>query len=1160
MILDKDKISRIKSLLQFHPRGMSITGIARQLKMNRNSVAKYLEILLMSGQVEATQHGMSKIFSLSKRMPVSALMGFSSNMILMVDNDHRILQVNDRFLKVTGASRDTLIGKRVEEIAIPLIQDLPLDSIKKSDEEKGKLLEKKVDLNGREFFVSIKLISTIFDDGNEGITILIEDITARKQAEAALAYQERQYRSIIEHMQDVFYRTDREGNLILVSPSWASLFGYESDDPILGKNLAEMVYLDPGKRKDFLETLAETGSVTDYEVTLKKKDGTPLYVEATSHFYYDDAGAVLGVEGVIRDVSERRVAAEKIRDYIHQIEFLSGTLLGFIDMPAGADIYERIASDLKVLVPDAIIVVTSYDPATGNITIRHVLDEDAREMCRQVIGRDPVGMILPIDAPGLAVLRTGAIHNPRITFHELVFRALPADTSETLAAAINYGDLYTIGFTRGNDLLGSGVILLKKGGKTGDLTLIETYVHQASIALQRKIAEDATKESEGKYRTLAEAAPDMIFIIGRDDTVRFVNTTAAKSLNLPAEEIIGRSRRQLFSPDIADHQGRSLKVVFDTGKPLRTEQQTQYGSEKYWQDNSLVPLKDENGNISAVLGIARDITGRKKAERAQKILSAIVESTDDAIIGKDPSGTIISWNPAAERLYGYPQDEIIGEHISLIIPPERRMEMDNILLRIRAGESVNSLETLRNKKDGTIIDVSVTISPIIDDDGTVIGASSIARNITQRKTDEQLRDVEERYQSVVENIAVGVYRSTGDPKGKFLWGNPALVQILGYTTLKTLEEVAVADIFVEPDGREKFLLELKKAGFVKNRELLLRKPDGTRITVLVTALLKLNRNGDIEYISGLVEDITKRRQAEQQLQAIQKEILDVVEFLPTPTFIIDNKKKVVAWNRAIEQLTGVTRAEMIGTAGYARSFPFYGTSRPLLIDLIDSPDEDIARYYSNMKRDGATLEAETFCPTLCFGKGATLWGKAAPLMDEEGNRIGAIEIIHEVSDPKPGHVITTQSADAAEAVAGRTAPGYTKNPAGASYANIPALLSRLYLSNALKTAHDGITILDLSARCIWANDALITLVGAQDSDAVVGKSVTEFIVTDLKQSILDRLTAIPLEGPTLFPLQIVTASGPVRVDTSISGISDEEGEILGYMAIFHRSKTHVDRQ
>jgi PAS domain S-box-containing protein len=486
--------------------------------------------------------------------------------------------------------------------------------------------------------------------------------------------------------------------------------------------------------------------------------------------------------------------------------------------------------------------------------------------------------------------------------------------------------------------------------------------------------------------------------------------------------------------------------------------------------------------------------------------------------------------------------------------------MDNILLRIRAGESVNSLETLRNKKDGTIIDVSVTISPIIDDDGTVIGASSIARNITQRKTDEQLRDVEERYQSVVENIAVGVYRSTGDPKGKFLWGNPALVQILGYTTLRTLEEVAVADIFVEPDGREKFLLELKKAGFVKNRELLLRKPDGTRITVLVTALLKLNQNGDIEYISGLVEDITRRRQAEEQLQVIQKEILDVVEFLPAPTFIIDNKKKVVAWNRAIEQLTGVTRAEIIGTAGYARSFPFYGTSRPLLIDLIDSPDEDIARYYSNMKRDGATLEAEAFCPTLSFGKGATLWGKAAPLTDADGNRIGAIEIIHEVSDLKPGHVITLQSADAAEAVVGRTAPGHATKSVGASYTNIPALLSRLYLSNALKTAHDGITILDLSARCIWANDALITLVGAQDSDAIVGKNVTEFIVTDLKQSILDRLTSIPVEGPTLFPLQIVTASGPVRVDTSISGISDEEGETLGYMAIFHRSKTHVDRQ
>ena len=166
--------------------------------------------------------------------------------------------------------------------------------------------------------------------------------------------------------------------------------------------------------------------------------------------------------------------------------------------------------------------------------------------------------------------------------------------------------------------------------------------------------------------------------------------------------------------------------------------------------------------------ICEDITERRESEKVRKLLSCIVESSNDAIIGKKIDGTIISWNHAAEDMYGYSLQEIIGKNISLIVPYERREELENILKQISRGEGVSNLETERVKKDGSRIDVSVTISPIIDDTGAVIGASTISHDISSRKSEELYRESEDKYRLWLILFIVGVYRSTGDSKGRFI--------------------------------------------------------------------------------------------------------------------------------------------------------------------------------------------------------------------------------------------------------------------------------------------------------------------------------------------------------------------------------------------------------
>src|SRR5947208_3604853 len=177
-------------------------------------------------------------------------------------------------------------------------------------------------------------------------------------------------------------------------------------------------------------------------------------------------------------------------------------------------------------------------------------------------------------------------------------------------------------------------------------------------------------------------------------------------------------------------------------------------------DDSGAPIHDEEGRIRGVVLVFHDITERRRAEQIlreseqrARLLAAIVESSDDAIIGKTLEGVITSWNAAAERMYGYTSEEAVGRHISFIVPPELSGELQEIMSRLSRGERVEHLRTVRVRKDGQRLDASVTISPILDSSGQWVGASTIARNITeQKRTEERLRFVAEASRTLASSL------------------------------------------------------------------------------------------------------------------------------------------------------------------------------------------------------------------------------------------------------------------------------------------------------------------------------------------------------------------------------------------------------------------------
>ena len=413
----------------------------------------------------------------------------------------------------------------------------------------------------------------------------------------------------------------------------------------------------------------------------------------------------------------------------------------------------------------------------------------------------------------------------------------------------------------------------------------------------------ALEESEARRLALLNSALDCIICTDEKGRITEFNNAAERTFRTFRSNVLGadlietiipplrreRYRKELLTPSIAgvDVLGNRLEA-----QAIRADG-TDFPAEL---TVSSVVIQDR---MMFTVNV-RDITARKRAEEAVVWLAAMVESSQDAIVGKDLDGNITSWNKGAEAMYGYSRDEIVGKNITLLAPRSRIEEIGLILGELREGRRVGTFETVRVAKNGALIDVSLSVSPVLDSTGVVIGGSAIAHDIRERKLNEEaLRKATETsiYASPIAIIAADNHRLCT------MW-NPAAEKLFGWSE----DEVIGKPIPIIPpsaiDGAVDLHRRLMAGETVTGVEVRRQKRDGTSVDVSLSATRLFDAKSGVKGIIGFLTDITERKRAEEALQAANEKYRGIFENALDGIYQSTPDGKYISANPALAKMFG----------------------------------------------------------------------------------------------------------------------------------------------------------------------------------------------------------------------------------------------------------------
>jgi PAS domain S-box-containing protein len=523
-----------------------------------------------------------------------------------------------------------------------------------------------------------------------GLVFTIRDITKAKAADEKIQFQAH----LLDVVEQGMIATDMDGIIVYWNKFAESLYGWRAEE-VIGRNVTEIVPSDVSRNQaaEIFSQLKD-GASWEGEFLARHKDGTIIPIRVRDSPVYDVSGKQIGIVGSSDDIT-RRIRADRekarltlaIEEQRVRLDSIVASVPGVVWEARGEPDSNSQSIDF---VSEHVETMLGYSVdewlSVPNFWLQIVHDDD-----KDRAGREAAANYLR--GEGSSQFRWIA-KDGRVVWVEAHSVAIHDDNGRAIGMR----------------------------GVTMDIT-------------ERKRSEEALVESEERYRAVAESATDAILVVDDKSTVLLVNPAAERIFGHTPEELVGQSLTNLMPEYLRRVHRAGLENYVETGR----EHISWTGVELpgLHKDGHEIPLEMSFSEFTkdgkqVFTGIVRDITERVRADETRSRLAAIVASSGDAIIGKSLDGIVTSWNNGAERIYGYTPEEAVGQSISFIVPPEKTEELPKILERIRNGLRVEQLETVRIRKDGTRIHMSVTVSPIYDAAGVVSGASTIAQDITER--------------------------------------------------------------------------------------------------------------------------------------------------------------------------------------------------------------------------------------------------------------------------------------------------------------------------------------------------------------------------------------------------------------------------------------------
>jgi PAS domain S-box-containing protein len=400
------------------------------------------------------------------------------------------------------------------------------------------------------------------------------------------------------------------------------------------------------------------------------------------------------------------------------------------------------------------------------------------------------------------------------------------------------------------------------------LWLVAVFLDERKrVEIDRKRLEENFGRMEERYRSLAESSPDAIFILDRDSTIQYVNRVGGLWLGRPAAEIVGRSRADFFPPDAARWQRESLQRVFETGETLQIERSQPFDGGEKWIETRLVPLRDEQGKILSVMGISRDLTGRRLAEvkltEAHKMLAAICDGSTDAIFIKDILGRYLLFNQAASKVVGKRPEEVIGKDDHYIFPAFEAKAITDMDRKVMENGRVITYEEAVSTTIGTVTYLS-SKGPIYDGEGKVSGLFGISRDITERKRAETALN---ELAAIVQNSEDAIISI--NPEGIVISWNKGAELLLGYAAGEMIGKTV--SVIFPPKQFEKarqIIRRVMQGESVEGYETLRRHKNGTLRQVSIKVSAVIDAAGKITGMAAIYRDITARKQLEKTVLEI----------------------------------------------------------------------------------------------------------------------------------------------------------------------------------------------------------------------------------------------------------------------------------------------------